>query len=331
MTCRARLSLVLFFFACSACGVDAGAPPGDAAADVDAPLSAVTTLATISGLARDLAVDETHVYWLEQDSVWRVLLSGGVPELVARGREPASFWSLALDATHVYWTDSHDAGGSVERALKVGPGAAELLVDTGPATSPLGIAVAGPDVLWTQGSGGPGLFRAPTAGGAAERLGTLWARSVVATPTHAYASGINSQVVRVSLSSFAVDELSPGSPDSPPYEDTVDMAVAQGFLWYLTSGHAPEFRDGALRRIPLEGGAPETIVSGLVDTTSLAADEAAVCWTENEGGAGRVACIRDGTTSLTAIALVQFLPSGIALDATHVYWLVYGEVRSAPR
>ncbi len=75
-------------------------------------------LATGQTNPRTVALDDTHVYWVEggQGAITRVPKTGGVPEILATGQAGAG--GLAIDATHVYWTNT--AAGSLHSIPKAG-------------------------------------------------------------------------------------------------------------------------------------------------------------------------------------------------------------------
>ncbi|MEJ7728967.1 MAG: hypothetical protein WKG00_07120 [Polyangiaceae bacterium] len=121
--------------------------------------SSVTTLAR-GGKPGALAVDSTHVYWVDaaDATVMRVSRQGGevAQKLAEGGARPAG---LALDATHVYWTTRGgcDEGpacwsGSVSRIDKAGSTEPELLAE-GP-WPVLDVAVDDAAVYFTTGPAG---------------------------------------------------------------------------------------------------------------------------------------------------------------------------------
>ena len=76
---------------------------------------------------RDIAVDGTNLYWVEEGATLSIRtrsFGGGVPTTLAIGNGPGSV--LRLNATHVYWLDHEDA---VRRVAKSG-GNPETIVPT---------------------------------------------------------------------------------------------------------------------------------------------------------------------------------------------------------
>jgi len=83
--------------------------------------SAVTpdTVASGENQPTDLAVDETHIYWLGYSTVRAAPKQGGTAtDLAVSQYQP---WEIALDDTFVYWTDqAPGATGAVRKVAKGG-------------------------------------------------------------------------------------------------------------------------------------------------------------------------------------------------------------------
>lgn len=135
-----------------------------------------------------LAVDDHHIYWTELDvnntshnGIWRIAQHGGPIEAFAPNQRGAT--SVVLDSTHVYWTDQFEdrvmrkpkAGGPVDTLAASQDGASFIAlddrfvywvardqigrvpktggtVDSFPALSPTGLAVADGELVWTSNS-----------------------------------------------------------------------------------------------------------------------------------------------------------------------------------
>jgi hypothetical protein len=84
---------------------------------------------------------------------------------------------------------------------------------------------------------------------------------------------------------------------------------------------------GAILRAPLDGGAPQTIVSHLSQPTYIAVDSTRVYWTTSSGEAV-FAASNDGYGHPFTLAAGQGSPHGVAVDDTYVYWTTdnYGTV-----
>jgi hypothetical protein len=100
-----RVAAFLCFSTVWGCGETTGATAEDAGHSDAKPGAIVVTPATEQSFPGSLAVDETYVYWLDQDgTVMKVPLAGGNPAtLASRQLGPQA---IAIDATFAYWTDS---------------------------------------------------------------------------------------------------------------------------------------------------------------------------------------------------------------------------------
>jgi hypothetical protein len=59
----------------------------------------------------NIAVDSTHVYWVNADTsstVMSVPIGGGTPTVIASGEHPG--WGIAVDSKAVYWTSYYYSG-----------------------------------------------------------------------------------------------------------------------------------------------------------------------------------------------------------------------------
>ncbi len=71
-----------------------------------------TIVADVGSLAKDLALDDTHVYFTASgDSVWKVSKDGGEPISLAEEQNTPS--QITVDATHVYWSNAGTVGDDV--------------------------------------------------------------------------------------------------------------------------------------------------------------------------------------------------------------------------
>ncbi len=117
----------------------------------------------------DLALDQSHVYWANEDAgaVYRMSLqSPGTAEQLVTAARPVG---VAIDATHVYWTDrgtSAPNDGSVGRALKNGT-KSEVLASS--LDSPIILTLDATHAYWTNHGNGT-VSRVAKSGGATEML-----------------------------------------------------------------------------------------------------------------------------------------------------------------
>lgn len=123
--------------------------------------AAPVRLATVSPSSRALTADGTHLYWLDENGVWRAPRGGGEPQVLAS--EPmANAQSLVVDDRWVYWT-RFGAGSScaLRRIDKAGRG------------SPLTLARCP-----RSSTGLPVYFRALVDGGTFLAWAELWHRKL---------------------------------------------------------------------------------------------------------------------------------------------------------
>ncbi len=70
------------------------------------PDHTITTIAHVTGIARDIQIDGNTVYWVDDASLDKVALDGGAVTVIATSvNAPVPLLrGLAVDATRVYWT-----------------------------------------------------------------------------------------------------------------------------------------------------------------------------------------------------------------------------------
>jgi hypothetical protein len=125
---------------------------------------------TVDGFVCGVAVDSTHIYWTDLNSVGRADLDGtNVQQDLFTIADPAkSFCGVALDSSHVYWVERHL--NNIGRAdLDGGNPQASLFTA---ASQPCGVAVDGTYVYFAPNASGP-ITRFPKDGGAPVAMG--WA------------------------------------------------------------------------------------------------------------------------------------------------------------
>ena len=243
----------------------------------------VQLLAENQALPYAVAVDATHVYWINwgtRDSlrnynhdgaVLRVPVDGGPVVALASGEE-APRW-MAIDETHVYWT-SYVAQGEVLRVAKAGGDPETVSVAQ---EYPTQIVVAGDYVYWVdQGDYGAG----------------------------------NDAIVRSSV------DGSDSVVWVPDQTEIRGLAVAAGELfWGSASGIQKRPLDGA--------SDPVVLVDYPDSEGPLGADASAVYWTENYCPPNELRTIPSAGGELLNLALEPGCnPMDLVVDDDHVYWLV---------
>ena len=110
---------------------------------------------------------------------------------------------------------------------------------------------------------------------------------------------------------------------------------------YFTRGgtSANNYSDGAVMKVPIEGGMPIMLASGQRSPSGIAVDTSAVYWTDWGTFVGpsldhaldTVMAVPLGGGSPVTLASGQNGPQGVAVDATNIYWTnSYGTVMRMP-
>jgi hypothetical protein len=266
---------------------------------------------------------------------------------------------LAVDATSVYWADWGTG------ATNPGDGAIlKVPLDGGPVTTlaseqilPAGIAVDAASVYWSSGAG---LQKVPLGGGPATLLATGVGNDVITVgPSGVYGTNGEDAPVSVPLGGGTALVLGPGPGNSNTYGIAVDstslywtefgnpvnilkVSLAGGTPTILATGQVPEGLavdatsvywvdaggqgPGSLMKVPRNGGAPQTLATGLDDPTGLAidADNAYVTTGFSSTTPGAIVKVPLGGGSVIVLASGLNEPSGIAVDASSVYWTNLG-------
>lgn len=123
------------------------------------------TLATGQQYAHALAVDATHLYWADRETIYRLALAGGTAQPFISGQTTVN--GLALDATHLYWGNSDQ--GLIRRVPLTGGTPATLFSQQ---MMPWKLRIANGYVYWTSDFAPTDIKRGPVTGGVAEVLVT---------------------------------------------------------------------------------------------------------------------------------------------------------------
>jgi hypothetical protein len=288
---------------CGACGHDCLGGPCNAGKCGACAL-------VISSDLDSIALDDTYVYYTERDqgAVSKVALSGGPPTKLANRIVYTS--ALSVGPSSVYFAQFYASEiGSVQSIPKDG-GAPTVLAN-----------FAGAPTAWVFD--GTAIHLSVFNGNVTSQFTDVIV-PLDGGPTRTLDAGVplgvNDGVLYFKplaggLASRTIDGgpiitlwTGPGEIDAVAFEN--------GDILALQSQGEP----GSLLRMPLAGGAPETLVAGLEFSGSLAADASGMYWGENFRLRRRAP---DGAVETLYVGSRQF-QSSIKTDANAIYWVDTG-------
>jgi hypothetical protein len=289
------------------------------------------TLAPVLAGGRDtpwqIAVDSTNVYWTERGSytnsglVMKMDISSGTTTTLASGlADPVG---IAIDGSYVYWTEYADGAtglGSVKR-ISIGGGVTTTLAPG--ISSPWGIAVDGTNVYWAENLQSGSINKMPKGGGSSTTLanGLLWPWAVAVDATSVYWTEFvtNGGAVRkVSINGGGTTLLAT-SLYSPSY-----LALDATSVYYTeygtTSGTGSSSyinaSSGYLKKVPLAGGSPTVLASGLNWPKGIGVDSTNVYFTEWGNSVGSVKYVPVSAVNGSPTPVIINLPNGTTTPAT---------------
>lgn len=225
-----------------------------------------------------------------------------------------------MDANSVYWANQEMPGGN--GAPNIPGSIRKVSRDGGPITviasqTANGLALGGTDLYWTGADGT--VVRAPTAGGAiatlASGLGGTWSIAALGSSVF-WVDGQFDTVMKMSLCGGT-----PSTIAAPAHQSGTmgPIAVDRTSVYWTNSYHLAPIAPGTVTRVPLGGGAIETLASVPgADLGGVAVDATNVYWTADLGG-GRIMKAPLGGGPVVTLAATSN-PGNLAVDRANVYW-----------
>jgi hypothetical protein len=277
------------------------------------PTAGPETLADKLDSPHDLAIDDSFVYFVEDDSdegtVKKVAKTGGnVTTLASNLAEPLA---IAVDSTHVYWLERNNgSNGRLAKVSKNGGNVTDLSTDLHNAQNHL--AIAGNFLYFGDGKGGGGgvIKKVGINGGTTiivEGNGLLNLNTAIAVDNGlVYFKNDYDKVLRVSVSGGDVTELGSGEPSG--------LAIGDSWIYWT------EYSNGNVMRMPKNGGPGINLAKNSYGAGDLVLDGNYLYWIENNnpGKVRRVSTTGgdEKTYSNQANSL------GIEVDGQYVYYAV---------
>jgi hypothetical protein len=289
-------------------------PATDAAAGTPhAPTGTLVTLAASKSVAYQIAVDATHVYWVDpgtnggsgDGAVMKVALDGSALTTLVADQN----WGgpIAVDATSVYWV----ASGGLQK-IPLG-GGTPVVLSTDFTNDNITVGPAG--VYGTNGDDAP--VSTLLSGGTTTVLGqgtgqNTYGIAVDANNLYWTVFGGPQLVAQVPLTGGPTTVLAMGNIAEGIAVDATSV------YWVGAGGQGP----GDLMKVPIGGGTPVTLAAGLNDATALAIDatNAYIATGATSNSLGAIVRVPLTGGEVTVLAESQNQPWSVAVDATSVYW-----------
>jgi hypothetical protein len=245
---------------------------------------------------------------------------------------PIYMVGIALDSDYVYGGGAlvgFDAGspGAIARIAKVTHTGAAIAITLAPVAR---VAIADPEVFWTQGAFGDagtaehGIGRAPKvpptdAGVALPYVGGQTSPFAIAVDhTTVYWSNYGLNAAGFDLWSASLSDASTARAITPP-EGVAGVAVDSTAIYYSLA-----LPTGKIFRANKDGTSPQAIAENQSSPFLLALDDSYVYWTELTSG-GSVSRVQKDGGAVLQIATSQDKPNLIAVNDTYVYWTNYAQ------
>lgn len=303
-----------------------GGPPATSACASNPGWSFPVLLSNVGGWG-DLATDGADLFWTDgigsgQGRVFKLPVSGGVaPTVLASGQESPS--GIALLGSSVYWAN-HGPQGAIMRIDKSGSPSASALYSGQPNVRR--VAVHPTAGMWWISEVNRTVVRngqvvaGPYPGGNQPTIPF----SVQTDGTFAYWYAYPSL--------WKLPVAAPAVPQTPPTK------VADGTPADLLASNVIYFFEypGMIKKMDLAVGPPAvTILTGQANARNLTLDTNGDLYFLTDGlispmTDGKVKRLRAGATTADILVDGQSRPLGLAIDATHVYWMRAGGEGVAP-
>jgi hypothetical protein len=318
------------------------------------------------GTTADIVVDDSFAYWVNSITATRtwliqkVPLGGGAPVTLATvDREVAA---LVADDTRLFWEEESlepfeagcNCGSSVKSVPKTG-GSITVLVDgslngTMPPPPPGyipgswlatgGLALTATEVLFGRAGNEYEIMAIPLGGGALRTLVSVPTPSQYSTSalrglavngsTVYFIDNLNHTLNAVALTGGSVTTLATSLGSLSDANSSV-MVLADGSAYWselgTIAGCCYTGGTGAIKRVPLGGGAVGTVLAGLDLPGSVSVAGANLAWTE-AWRLGRAATT--GGAATTIASGIAHDMARIAADATSLYVLDGDYVKKLP-
>jgi hypothetical protein len=343
---RAGWGIVLLVAGCQGAAQEEGPPCDDVEEQCEYGAESGSGACTPRVLASDqpgsptarIAIDDARAYWTfgrlvadgvpENGIVNSAPLAGGRVTAVAPGEQYVPT-AVAVRANDIFWID--DFWNRIMKAPKAGGTA----VQVGQSSINTALVADDESLYWADYRDGVrGVFKAPVGGGEAIRLAVAegQVQAIALDETHLYwserdESTDTSRVMKVSIDGGEPVLLYQGKFPGNTYADLA--AGADGVYWSgeatIGEGVGPGALNVKISRIPLEGGAPVTLVEE-PGVRRVELDSNHLYWTARPGevfggSPGSVRKLPLSGGSVSTIASDQPGLSALAVNDANVCWL----------